>query len=31
MKFEMIILGDFNKDWLNKSSAKDKNNFENLY
>ena len=29
-KNELIILGDFNKNWLDKSSAKDKNNFENL-
>ncbi len=26
----MIILGDFNKNWLDKSATKDKNNFENL-
>ena len=25
-KNEMIILGDFNKNWLDKSSGKDKNN-----
>ena len=29
-KNEMIILGDFNKNWLDNSSVKDKNNFENL-
>ncbi len=26
----MIILGDFNKNWLDKSATKDKNNFENF-
>ncbi len=26
-KKEMIILGDFNKNWLDKSATKDKNNF----
>lgn len=29
-KNEMIILGDFNKNWLDNSSVKDKKNFENL-
>ncbi len=26
----MIILGDFNKKWLDKSATKDKNNLENF-
>ena len=26
----MVILGDFDKNWLDRSSTKDKDNFENL-